>query len=90
MQELRVLLHDPGLNVEVCLVIDRVFGLGLGFTDYWRFFIGLGQNNHSSVYLVLGKKLNSHSSASADFENFNKDLTEDYLQICINHGTLTF
>ena len=40
--------------------VDRVLGLGLGFTEEWRFFLGLGlglgQEDNSSVRLGLGQK----------------------------------
>ena len=36
--------------------VDRVLSLGLGFTEEWRFFLGLGQEDNSSVRLGLGQK----------------------------------
>ena len=38
--------------------VDRLLGLGLGFTEEWRFFLGLGlgQEDNSSVRLGLGQK----------------------------------
>ena len=44
--------------IILSLRVDRVLGLGLGFTEEWRFFLGLGlgQVDNSSVGLGLGQK----------------------------------
>ncbi len=72
---------SPSLFLEYIPVADRFLGLGLGLAEEWRFFprlgLGLGRENNSSARLGLGKTQRPLGSASAKFNEFTEDSTED-------------